>query len=289
MRTKSRKSGLYYAFSTISNEIAAVAERTERMKNLAEITAHSSCEGTPVDSLESVETAIRLGADTAEIDVRKSASGLVISHDRREEAQYVRCVTLDQAFAAIAPHASMKVNCDIKEADILTDVLALASKYALDRDQLVISGSVYPPRLARDPSLADRAQIALNIEQVLAEFLIDGLSPEQKTEEYVSRVRETPWDFLRAAAGDFDAYLKRAAELCLSLGVAALNVPHVLLTRERLETFRALCLPVSVWTVNDAAMMRELIEGGVANLTTLRVREALAIRTEVRERGDIMR
>ena len=37
------------------------------------ITAHSGCEGTARDSLDSVECAIRLGADVVEMDIRKAS------------------------------------------------------------------------------------------------------------------------------------------------------------------------------------------------------------------------
>ena len=83
------------------------------MKKLAAITAHSGCEDTSMDSMDSVEAALRLGADAAEVDVRKSARGLILSHDRREEAGYAASVTLEEVFAAIALRAGMMVNCDI--------------------------------------------------------------------------------------------------------------------------------------------------------------------------------
>ena len=46
------------------------------------ITAHSGCEGTGIDTMESVEKALLFGADAVEIDVRMDPFGdLRISHD----------------------------------------------------------------------------------------------------------------------------------------------------------------------------------------------------------------
>lgn len=46
------------------------------------ITARSGCNGTPDNSMESVLTGIRLGADCVEVDVRMNEQGgLWLSHD----------------------------------------------------------------------------------------------------------------------------------------------------------------------------------------------------------------
>ena len=46
------------------------------------ITAHSGCEGTGIDTMESIEKALTFNADAVEIDIRMDPFGVLrISHD----------------------------------------------------------------------------------------------------------------------------------------------------------------------------------------------------------------
>ena len=80
------------------------------------VTAHSGCEGTPRDSLESVFRAVQCGADAVEVDVRMDETGILrISHDHKKTLEeYTQCNTLQEVFAAVA-QTSLRVNCDMKE------------------------------------------------------------------------------------------------------------------------------------------------------------------------------
>ena len=60
------------------------------------ITAHSGCEGTARDSMESVELALALGADAIEMDIRRAPDGLLyISHDRQTGSEIESKHTLE--------------------------------------------------------------------------------------------------------------------------------------------------------------------------------------------------
>ena len=43
---------------------------------MPQITGHSGCEGTPRDSMASIERAAALGADAVEVDVRRGSNGI---------------------------------------------------------------------------------------------------------------------------------------------------------------------------------------------------------------------
>ena len=63
------------------------------------ITAHSGCEGTARDSMESVELALALGADAIEMDIRRAPDGLLyISHDRQTGSEIESKHTLEAVF-----------------------------------------------------------------------------------------------------------------------------------------------------------------------------------------------
>ena len=90
------------------------------------ITAHSGCENTPQDSMASVEKALLLGVDIAEMDVRKAPNGVLrVSHNQLDQAGYGEKLTLEAVFSRIKD-TSLSLNCDLKEPSTLYDVLTMA-------------------------------------------------------------------------------------------------------------------------------------------------------------------
>ena len=66
------------------------------------ITAHSGCEGTGIDTMESIEKALEFGADAIEIDVRMDPFGdLRISHDPLSLEDYLRKNPLADVFQRV--------------------------------------------------------------------------------------------------------------------------------------------------------------------------------------------
>ncbi|MGH0052372.1 MAG: glycerophosphodiester phosphodiesterase family protein, partial [Sphaerochaetaceae bacterium] len=101
------------------------------------ITAHSGCDGTNRDSLDSVLRAIELGVDAVEVDVRKSPDGILrISHDKKLTAeQYASHATLEEVFRLLRP-TSLSINCDVKEREHLYTLLNLAKQYGFGKERL---------------------------------------------------------------------------------------------------------------------------------------------------------
>ena len=88
------------------------------------ITAHSGCEGTAENSLESLACGLALGADCVEVDVRLGGDGVLwLTHDLPKPGAAL--VRLEQAFAALAD-SNAAINCDLKECAALYPVLSLA-------------------------------------------------------------------------------------------------------------------------------------------------------------------
>ena len=133
------------------------------------ITAHSGCEGTADNSMASIEAAIALGADCAEIDVHVDGGGrLWLTHDAPE--RFDGLATLEEAFARVR-ESGIGVNCDIKRHAVLYPTLALAERVGVPRDQLILSGAVGVQLLREDAGIARRARVFLNSEELAAELL----------------------------------------------------------------------------------------------------------------------
>ena len=97
------------------------------------ITAHSGCEDTPTDSLESIDKALEFGADAIEVDVRVDQNGeLRISHNSVSQEDYYEKVTLQTVLDRIR-FTDLAINFDIKEQAALYKTLEEAERLGFPR------------------------------------------------------------------------------------------------------------------------------------------------------------
>lgn len=232
----------------------------------AKITAHSGCEGTPRDSLESVELGIALGADYVEVDVRRAPNGeLVISHDRRDD--YREHLRLEAVLSLLAADGRVGVNCDLKEPEAALEALELCRRWGIQRERLVLSGGLTPSMLRQAPELARQAGIYLNIEELLGEAL--GASASG-----------CAWDAVNAAVADVREYLEMIEAICGEVGADALNLPYIPFTEPCFE-LPAGRVALSAWTIDEPSLMEKLFRLGIGNLTTRNVSQAIRVKNTI--------
>ena len=226
------------------------------------ITAHSGCEGTPDNSMASIEKGIALGADCAEIDVRSDRSGkLWLTHDLPED--FSGLVPLEDALSLIQKNG-IAVNCDLKEYGTLIPALELAEKYGLGPDRLIFSGSVDTALLDEKPEIVRRCRIFLNSEELVRD--LTGAEPPDRAGQTA---------FLLANA-------RAAAKRLRSLGIDTLNAPYRHMPDELIVKMRAENVALSLWTLNEEAPLREFMAKDLLNITTRAVSLALAVRNALR-------
>lgn len=238
------------------------------------VTAHSGCQDTKRDSLDSVKIGIALGADAIEVDVRQSAQGeLVLSHDAKPEG-YAGFSTLRQAMELVAPSPAI-LNCDIKEAEAIPPVLALADEFGIGPKRLILTGSVKPQMLLQTPGILQRAHVWLNIEELLYWYTEQGKLPQK-----LSGANAVPHPFMLLFSPDIqlEKWVAPVVADCERLGVMGLNMPTYEGTGQWIEAFMQSGTSLSVWTVNERDEMERFMRMGVANLTTLRPAQAVQIR-----------
>lgn len=236
------------------------------------ITAHSGCEGTLRDSMASVSAGILYGADAVEMDVRRDKGGtLAISHNQLES--YAGFVLLSEVFESVKA-GNVRINCDIKETEIVPDVLALASHMHMGEEMLTLSGSVTPDLLKADPTIVRRASVHLNIEELLKDYCV-------KQYPNANLLQKEPWDVVRDCQEELSPRVGELVEKSFALGIQAINLPYSDWARQLFSSVYTMGVPISVWTVNDQEDMERLIGGGVLNLTTLNVRQALGVRKQL--------
>ena len=227
------------------------------------ITAHSGCEGTPDNSMESILKGIELGADCIEFDVRMDPQGkLRLTHNELED--YSAAIPLETALNVIAEN-NAAVNCDIKEEKLLYPVLKAAEAAGIPRERLFFSGSVDVDLLMRDPSVAKRVRIFLNIDQLF---------------KFMKEVVELPetWE---ERGPLFDVHIDKIAALLEKLGIECINPSYKMMTPVRIVACNACGIGLSLWTVNEEADQDRLLREDLVNITTRNVASALRLRKEI--------
>ena len=248
-------------------------------KAVTTITGHTGNDGTADDSLESVKLSIELGADIAELDVRFDKQGeLVISHEKLDD--YSGYASLREAMELVidapAPRWSpaFVLHCDMKEAEAVPAVLALAEKMGIGPDKLAFSGSLSPTLLRKNPDIVKRAAVYFGLEEILLELYKEKLSSSEL--EDIKGL--SPMDVVINKMGDITGYAGKVASIARELNVKALNLSLVLTHAPIFAELQKHDLPFSVWTVNDAAEIKRLLDLKVCNITTRNLKEALPLR-----------
>lgn len=228
------------------------------------ITAHSGCEGTPDNSMESIRMGIELGADCIEIDIRMDPEGkLWLTHNEIED--YSEALPLETALETIAENGAA-VNCDLKEENLLYPVLEAAEAAGITKDKLIFTGSVDISLLAEDPSLIQRARFFLNLSQIF---------------KYMKKNITFP-DTWEERGTLFDHHLDELAELVKRVGAEGINPSFRMMSPERIKACNARGIGLSLWTVNDESDQKSLLQEDLLNMTTRNVKSALRLRKDIR-------
>lgn len=249
------------------------------------ITAHSGCEGTDRDSMESIIRAIELGADAIEIDVRMNSEGtLYISHDIKSKANSrVENITLQDVLDKIKD-TSLVLNMDVKEGEHIYPILDLCRSNGFEKDRVVVTGAFTPEQLSRDPSISDRVSVWFNIEEILKYVYLE----EQGLKSYkdFSKFILEPWSYIRPwLETKREVSWNKVIDLIKEQGVKTLNCPQWILEDEKSQKIlEENNIGLSVWTVDTQDSLNKFLKyssANVINITTRQVDMALRSRLSI--------
>ena len=195
------------------------------------VTAHSGCMDLPANSIEAMEAGINAGADIVEFDLNYTSDGTpVLFHNTPEDG--ATYVTLAEAFAFLAEHPGILANVDVKSTEYLEKVPVLAEEAGVT-DQIFFTGV---------------------------------------NEQMVATVREKcpgiPYYLNASVSKDDD--VKALAEKTEELGAVGINLDWTCVSPELIAAFHKKGMPVSVWTVNEAADIIQMALAGADGITTRR-------------------
>ncbi|KIL38552.1 hypothetical protein SD70_25860 [Gordoniibacillus kamchatkensis] len=247
------------------------------------ITAHSGCMNTLDNTLESVETGLRLGADVVEEDIRVTRDGIaVLAHDdawetvdgrecrisqltyadlseltiaarHGERIEPMRIIRLEDILPEVKASGRI-VNLDLKTDDSLEPVAQLVRKYGL-LEQAILSGCE-----------RDRALLA------------------QRTHPELTKLLNTDTKLFMAMP--YDDAMAQTCQDALDASCIGININHLLVRPELMSYAESLGLPVYVWTVNEEPLMRHFIQLGVRSMTTRNVLALVRLKRELQGEAD---
>lgn len=217
---------------------SAAAVSSRAVKNAAlklpesfTLTAHTGCEDTPDNSLDSIRAGIEAGANVVEFDLRFDSDGTpILSHDKPIGGE----PTLESAFSLLAEYEGIKANIDCKTTENLKAVQDLAQKYNL-------IGRVFYTGIEEKDVEAAKAT------PLIPYFL--NMKPEK------SKVLN-------------EKYLNELCNRVENAGAMGINLQYLCCSRRLVEFFRQRNLLVSVWTANTEQVMRYCLYLSPDNITT---------------------
>lgn len=198
----------------------------------------------PENSIEAFQEARRLGADMVELDVRRTADGVLVVHH-------------DPAVAGARPLATLRDEEVHGEIPRLDDAIAACLPAAINIE------------VKNDPDEPDWDETR-SVATAVAAFVADrGIHDRVLVSSFdvasVDRVREVdpaiPTAMLTMNSDG-------AVEECVRHGHGALHPFFALVTPALVEEAHAAGLAVNVWTVDDAELMGELVAMGVDGIFT---------------------
>ncbi len=231
------------------------------------ITAHSGCNNTLPNTLESIIVGMESGADFVEVDVRSTKDGLpvlfhedfvktidhgavricdftlselngLIKTDSKVKNQITEIITFDDAIS-VAKEFGGLLNVDIKDDSCIVPMVK-AVREADMVDSIVITGCEY----ARAASLKKNYpefQVLLNLNE---DLLHNG-------EKSVSKI---------------------ADEICMMAVKASccgINIEFTYLSDELIQAARKRYLPISIWTLTDRNNLDDYLNMGLYSITTM--------------------
>ena len=196
------------------------------------LTAHSGCERTKQNTIESIEKGIRCGADYIEFDLSFTADGTpVLSHDRPKPG--VKYESLENAFKTLKKYKGILFNVDVKSTVNLAAV----------------------KRMAVEAGIIDR-------------IFYSGIRAED-VEEMKRQSPGVPF-FLNVNIGrrtNIDALIAHAKKI----GARGLNLQYKGASANLVKKCHKAGLEVSVWTVDNEKDIKRMFALGVDNIASNKV------------------
>ncbi|XJZ26610.1 glycerophosphodiester phosphodiesterase [Bacillota bacterium Lsc_1132] len=231
------------------------------------ITAHTGCENTRPNSIQSVLEGINAGAEIIEVDIRSTKDGVpVLFHDETVETVIGKKRIHELTFEELGYSATDKeivrleevlpiirenhriINLDLKEENAIEPMIQTVERYYM-RDQSIISGC----------------------EKDRAFYLKERYRPYQV-------LLNASANQLRKSAGYDELFIKETCNDAIAASCCGININYQYCKEELVEYALFRCLSVLVWTVDDPEPMKKFLNLNVQSITTHEVKTLYDLR-----------
>jgi glycerophosphoryl diester phosphodiesterase len=241
--------------------------RYTQARPMVRVTAHRGhARAAPENTLSAMRKAIESGADYAELDVQRTADGvIVLLHDRDLKRVAGVSRRLDELSYTEVRKLDVGSWFDPAFAGEPVPTLEQVINLARGRIKLNIELKFFGP----DRGLALAVARLVREQDFESECLVTSLNYDALVEVKRHNPRLRTGLIVAKALGDVSR-----------LGVEALSVRAGALTDEMLRAAHRLGMEVHVWTVNDGRQMVRLMKRGVDNILTSVPDQAIRVRDE---------
>jgi glycerophosphoryl diester phosphodiesterase len=237
------------------------------------ITAHTGCLNTKPNSIQSVLEGIHAGAEIIEVDVRSTLDDVVVLfHDEYVETvngkkkisestfdELTRImpdeglVRLQEVLPLIREHQRL-INLDLKEDNAIDPMIRTVEQFGM-RDQSIISGCE-----------KDRAMYL-----------------KQRYRSYQVLLNPSA-SLYKSSTGNVDFFIKETCNDAIAASCCGININYHFCSEVLLEYAALRCLPVLVWTVDEAQEMKKFIDLKVHSITSREVTRLYQLRESATSR-----
>lgn len=229
------------------------------------VTAHRGNSGEyPENTIPAFQSGIDVGADWLELDIFQTKDGqLVVTHDKTTQrvgdknldvagSTYEELKTVDVATDFRKRHQLTKKECPPQQMPLLEDVLKMIKLQHKTRVSIQPKADCVAAAIALVKQLKMEPRVGFNDGNLNYMSQVKQLAPEIPVF----------WD--RGADTAIDADIKIARQR----GFEALVLHYQGITAEKVQKIKAAGLEPGAWTVNDPAVMKQLLKQGVERIYT---------------------
>ena len=244
------------------------------------VTAHRGNSGEfPENTMPAFKSGIEVGADWLELDLFLSKDGkLVVTHDTTTkrvgnknlmiaDSTYAELKTVDVATDFRKRHQKTIQQCPPEAMPLLEDVLKLVQQQNRTRVSLQPKADCVKQAIALVKKMQAEPWVGFNDGNLTYMSQVKQLAPEIPVF----------WD--RGANTEINADIRIAKQH----GFESLVLHHQGVTPEKIKAIKAAHIEVGAWTVNDAALMKRLLNQGVERLYTDEPRQLLQLKRAMRQ------
>lgn len=232
-----------------------------------QVIAHRGNSGPiPENTLAAIESAISLGVDMIEIDIRLTKDGvpILMHNDRVDDTTTGAGLVTDLMWDELK---ELDAGCWRGPEFADEHVIALDAVLGLTHDRVALNLDIKAPE-ATAPTVAAVTQASASARIVISGCTSNGVRAIADMNGDIAILFNLDELLAGIDPSTAPAVARRSIDLALELGAVGINVPHPLADADLVERAQAAGIGVWAFTVDEESRFVDLVDAGVTSLTT---------------------